>query len=115
MVPQGEFNADDNIFYTKGSEGNGFEIALSGTGYSAGRATATRVANGSSTGGEGGELNYQYSLSRYYGSDLTQCNGTNKNGQALCADFCGIDTPAATCCSDGGTTCTAPTTGNETN
>lgn len=115
VAPQGEFNADDNTFYTKGSTGNGFEIKLAGTGYTAGQATATRVANGSATGGEGGELNYQYSLSRYYASNDTTCTGKNSNGQALCADFCGIDTPVASCCSDGGkTACTTPSTGNTT-
>ncbi len=106
VIPQGEFNGDDDIFYTKGATGNGFEIELSDdTGYAAGQATATRVAGGASN--DAG-LNYWYNLTRFYASDLTQCNGTNENGQALCADFCGIDTPAATCCSNGASTCPAP-------
>ena len=106
VVPQGEFNDDDTIFYTKGSTGNGFEVELAGTTYTAGQATATRAANGSSsdTG-----LNYQYSLSRYYASNDTTCTGGNNNGKALCADFCGIDTPETSCCSDGTkSACKAP-------
>ncbi|WP_428049626.1 type IV pilin protein [Candidatus Avelusimicrobium fimicolum] len=105
--------ATDNIYYTKGTNGNGFAITLSSEKtYTAGKATATRAANGKSN--DDG-LNYQYNLVRYYASDLTTCNGTNTNGQALCADFCGVDAPQASCCSDGSTSaCTAPKTGNET-
>ena len=106
VVPQGEFSEDDKTFYTKGADGNGFEIKLAGTTYTAGQATATRAANGSSsdTG-----LNYQYSLSRYYASNDTTCTGGNNNGKALCADFCGIDTPETSCCSDGTkSACKAP-------
>ena len=107
--------ATGSAYYTKGNvakgtKGNGFVVTLSATNaYTTGFATATREANGNSkdTG-----LNYQYNLVRYYASDLTQCNGSNKNGQALCADFCGIDTPAATCCSDGNSKCAAPVDGN---
>ena len=111
--------ATGNTYYTKGNattgaNGNGFKVALStgaaGTTYTGGVATATRVANAND---KDAGLNYQYNLTRYYASDLTQCNGTNTNGQALCADFCGIDTPVPSCCSDGtSTTCTAPSTGN---
>ena len=98
---------------TKGTKGNGFGVTLSTTNaYTTGFATASREANGSTT--DAG-LNYQYNLVRYYASDLTTCNGGNANGQALCADFCGIDTPKASCCSDGTEdTCAAPKTGNET-
>ncbi|WP_428044651.1 type IV pilin protein [Candidatus Avelusimicrobium fimicolum] len=111
VTPKGEFSSDDTTFFTKGSTGNGFDIALSGTTYSAGKATATRKANGK-TGQENG-LNYNYKLSRYYASDLTQCDGTDDNGKALCADFCGIDTPTASCCSNGTSSgCVAPGTGN---
>ena len=88
---------------------NGFTITLSGDGYTEGVAKATRSSS------NGGTLNYNYNLTRYYASNLTQCNSTEKNGQALCADFCGVDTPAATCCSDGASKCAAPKTGNETN
>ncbi|WP_428053332.1 hypothetical protein, partial [Candidatus Avelusimicrobium stercoris] len=113
VTPKGEFSSDDTSFYTKGSTGNGFDIVLSGTTYSVGKATATRKADGK-TGQENG-LNYNYELSRYYASDLTQCDGADDNGKALCADFCGIDTPANTCCSDGSSAaCATPGTGNET-
>ena len=87
---------------------NGFTITIDGEGYTEGVATATRSSSN-------GTLNYNYNLTRYYASNLTQCNSTEKNGQALCADFCGVDTPAATCCSDGASKCAAPKTGNETN
>ena len=87
---------------------NGFTITIDGTGYTEGVAKATRSSSN-------GTLNYNYNLTRYYASNLTQCNSTEKNGQALCADFCGVDTPAATCCSDGASKCAAPKTGNETN
>ncbi|WP_432635034.1 type IV pilin protein [Candidatus Avelusimicrobium sp.] len=110
--------ATGSVYYTKGTVtsgagGNGFGVTLSSTNaYTTGFATATREAGGVPT--DAG-LNYQYNLVRYYASDLTTCNGTNTNGQALCADFCGIDTPKASCCSDGTEdTCAAPKTGNET-
>ena len=113
VAPAGASGA---VFYTKGdvakgTSGNGFAITLSSEKtYTAGKATATREANGKSN--DAG-LNYQYNLVRYYASDLTTCNGTNKNGQALCADFCGIDTPKASCCSDGSSDkCAAPVDGN---
>ena len=111
VVPQGEFNTDDTIFYTKGATGNGFEVELSDTTtYNAGQATATRVAAGSGTGAG---LNYQYSLSRYYASNDTTCKGGNNNGKALCADFCGIDTAVDACCSDGKkSACKAPAAAN---
>ena len=114
--------ATGDTYHTKGSVttgagGNGFGIKLEGTTYTAGKATATREASsdGAAASGTNAGLNYQYNLVRFYASDLTQCNGTNTNGQALCADFCGIDTPVPSCCSDGtSTTCTAPSTGNTT-
>ena len=85
---------------------NGFTITIDGTGYTEGVAKATRSSSN-------GTLNYNYNLTRYYASNLTQCNGTDTNGQALCADFCGIDEPKPSCCSDGTEgECTAPTTGN---
>ena len=106
--------ATGSVYYTKGTVtsgagGNGFGVTLAGTTYTTGHATATREANGAPA--DAG-LNYQYELVRYYASDLTQCNAEKANGQALCADFCGIDTPAATCCSDGNATCAAPVDGN---
>lgn len=110
--------ATGSVYYTKGTVtsgagGNGFGVTLSSTNaYKTGFATATREAAGSST--DAG-LNYQYNLVRYYASDLTTCNGTNANGKALCADFCGIDTPTGSCCSDGSSSaCGAPKDGNET-
>ena len=112
VAPAGASGA---VFYTKGdvatgAGGNGFVVTLSAANaYTTGFATATREANGASNNAG---LNYQYNLVRYYASDLTQCNAEKANGQALCADFCGIDTPASTCCSDGTSTCTAPSDGN---
>ena len=108
--------ATGSVYYTKGdvakgTKGNGFGVTLSAANaYKTGFATATREANANS---KDPGLNYQYNLVRYYASDLTTCNGTNKNGQALCADFCGIDDPQASCCSDGSKkACAAPVDGN---
>lgn len=110
VAPAGATGA---TYHTKGANGNGFVITLStdaDNGYVKGNAVATREAEGAT---DSDSLNYQYKLTRFYASDLTQCDGTNANGQALCADFCGIDTPTATCCSDGtSTTCTPPVSGN---
>ena len=77
------------------TKANGFNVVLAGTGFTDGQATATRTAAAGST------LQYQYSLSRHYQSDNVTCSGTNDAGQELCADFCGIDTPAASCCNSG--------------
>ena len=102
VAPKGASGA---TFYTKGSTGNGFAVTMSGTTYSAGKATATRQTGG-------GNLQYKYTLSRYYASDKTTCDGTgDANGSSLCADFCGIDTASASvkCCNDGSTSeCAAP-------
>ena len=97
-------DSNGTTYYTKGTTGNGFVVVLSGTGFTEGQATATRVAAGSATG----NLQYRYSLVRYYQGDNVQCNGANAAGQELCADFCGIDTPAATCCNNGAATCPQP-------
>ena len=97
-------DSNGTTYYTKGTAGNGFMVVLSGTGFRDGQATATRVAAGSATG----NLQYRYSLVRYYQGDNVQCNGANAAGQELCADFCGIDTPAATCCNNGAATCPQP-------
>ena len=101
VAPKGASGA---TFYTKGSGKNGFKIDLSAaTGYIAGMATATRVPESGST------LQYSYNLTRYYANRDTTCNGTDANGKALCADFCGIDTPVDACCSTGtSTACVAP-------
>ena len=100
-------DSSGSTYYTKGNAttgagGNGFAVVLSGTGFTDGRATATRHA-------ASGALQYQYSLSRHYQSDNVTCNGINTAGQELCADFCGIDNPTASCCNNGSTSaCAAP-------
>lgn len=89
-----------------GDNGNGFYIQISGTTYEGGKALATRVSPN--------DLQYNYTLERYYANNATTCTGTDANGAALCADFCGIDELAAngSCCSSGATgACTAPTAG----
>ncbi len=98
VAPKGASGA---IYYTKGCAttgdgGNGFKVVLDGTTYSSGFATATRA---SSAGG----LQYEYELKRYYASNLTSCKGTNDNGAALCADFCGLDSVSTNteCCNNG--------------
>lgn len=73
--------------------GNGFLMRLTGTDYTTGVGSAERVSPG--------EIRYAYTLSRKYDSTGTTCSGTNDNGKALCADYCGIDTPVDSCCSDG--------------
>lgn len=94
VAPKGASGA---TYYTKGSGKNGFKIDLAGTAYNAGIATATRVPESGST------LQYSYNLTRYYANRDTSCTGTDNNGAALCADFCGVDSLAANtaCCSDG--------------
>ena len=109
---KGEMSDDGTAIYTKTRTGNGMKVTLSpDNSYVGGFATATRVDN-DNPAADG--LFYRYHLTRYYASDLTQCYGDNENGQQLCADFCGIDTPAATCCNDGSSQCAAPISGNET-
>lgn len=103
VAPKGASGA---VYYTKGPGENGFQITLSGTDYggdNGGKATAVRVP------ADGNTLQYVYTLERYYANRDTTCTGTGDNGQALCADFCGIDTPAASCCSTGtSSACPAP-------
>ena len=100
-------DSNGTTYYTKGNpatgaNGNGFAVVLSGTGFTDGRATATRHA-------ASGPLQYQYSLVRYYQGDNVTCNGINAAGQELCADFCGIDNPTASCCNNGSSSaCAAP-------
>lgn len=101
-----------NTFYTKGPQGNGFTVALSSAvTYGDGFATATRTADGKA---DDDGLLYHYHLTRFYASDLTQCYGDNDRGQELCADYCGISEPVATCCNNGESTCPPPATGFET-
>ena len=108
VAPKGSTGA---LYYTKGdpttgANGNGFGVSLAGTAFNAGIATATRYA-------AGGNLQYEYSLSRYYQGDNVTCVGTNTAGEELCADFCGIDNPQTKCCNDGDAAktdgCPAPT------
>ena len=92
VAPKGASGA---TYYTKGEDKNGFRIALSGTAYNEGIATATRESDNT--------LQYNYNLTRYYANRDTSCTGTDDNGAALCADFCGVDslTKDTPCCSNG--------------
>ena len=100
VAPKG---ATDSSFCTKGTvsgescgSGNGFLVTLSGTAYNAGIATAKRV--GPNT------LQYNYTLSRYYGNTGTTCTAGDANGAGLCNDFCGVDTLTKSgdkCCANG--------------
>ena len=63
--------------------GNGFNIKIENSDYTTGVATAARAGSGTQQ--------YQYQLARYYANNATACKGENDNGEALCADFCGID------------------------
>ena len=82
--------------YGDGSDGNqnGFVITIE----VAEEVDAYRVVGGTAVSNS---LQYQYHLSRNYQSDNVSCRGLNQAGQELCADFCGIDTPVSTCCTDG--------------
>lgn len=105
VAPKG---ATGSLFYTKGTSTapqNGFAIVLdAGTSYSTGKVTATRVAP------TGQALQYKYSLARFYTGKGTTCTGSDANGKALCADFCGIDTPVSSCCSTGASSACADAT-----
>ena len=100
VAPKG---ATGSSFCTKGTvsgkscgSGNGFLVTLSGTAYNAGIATAKRV--GPNT------LQYNYTLSRYYGNTGTTCTAGDANGAGLCNDFCGVDTlteSGGKCCANG--------------
>ena len=82
--------------YGDGSDGNknGFVITIE----RGDMVEAYRVVDGNPVSNS---LQYQYRLFRYYQSDNVSCVGENQAGQELCADFCGIDTPVSTCCTDG--------------
>ena len=101
VAPKG---ASGSSFYTKGdATGNGFLITLaqsnegvwgSGTGtdrVAAATTTPAAVGYAQAHRQSGSTLQYAYDLYRYYGGEGTTCIGTNDNGAALCADFCGID------------------------
>ena len=100
-------DSNGTTYYTKGNpatgaNGNGFAVVLSGTGFTDGRATATRHAST-------GTLQYNYSLERYYQGDNVTCTAAAAAGQELCADFCGIDNPTGSCCNNGtASACAAP-------
>lgn len=126
VAPKG---ATGSVYFTKGNpttgaNGNGFAITLTGDAYTAGIATADRSiygstgASGSTIGAGKTNLQYDYTLSRYYASNDVTCKGNNANGVALCNDFCGIDTltgASGSCCTTGAASaCAAPVTGNET-
>lgn len=93
-------SATGSLFYTKGdpatgTNGNGFAISLhSGNSYLTGYAQADRHRDGAN-------LVYQYTVTRLYGSANTTCSSNTTKGQGLCADFCGIDSGVAACCSNG--------------
>ena len=92
--------ASGSVYYTKGNaqtgaNGNGFAITLyPSNSYPTGYAEAVRFLDQS-------ELRYQYTLKRLFGSNNTTCSGAEPNGQKLCADYCGIEDPVESCCSDG--------------
>ena len=92
------------IYYTKGDPqtgagGNGFMIRLVINGdFRSGVLNAVRMVDGNQSHPS---LQYGYLLSRYYQGDNVTCQGYNRAGMELCADFCGIDTPVRECCNDG--------------
>ena len=77
-----------------GANGNGFLVELMNLDFTIGRVYAERYSSN-------GNLQYQYTLDRYYQNDNISCNGRNDAGRELCADFCGIDSPVTYCCNDG--------------
>ena len=100
VAPKG---ATGRSYFTKGDPvtgagGNGFEIFLAMSDFTASAVLASRMVDGND---RHRSLQYQYALSRYYQSDNTTCWGHNDAGKELCADFCGIDTPVYDCCDNG--------------
>ena len=100
VAPKG---ATGQSYYTKGDPvtgagGNGFEIYLAMSDFTAGTVLASRMVDGND---RHPSLQYQYYLERCYQSDNVSCFGNNQAGRELCADFCGIDTPVFRCCNDG--------------
>ena len=95
--------ATGDRYFTKGDPqtgagGNGFEIDLGNSDFTDSQVLAQRVVDGD---GSSNSLQYRYTLSHYYQSDNVTCWGFNPAGQELCADFCGINTPAGACCDNG--------------
>ncbi len=80
-----------------GRGGNGFVIGLKNDDQY-GEVVAVRVVDGD---GSSNQVQYQYTLLRFYQSDNVNCIAYNQAGKELCADFCGIDTPAGSCCDNG--------------
>ena len=76
---------------TTGAGGNGFEITILRPSFEFGYVRVERMFNGRASDAS---LQYQYVLHRYYQNDNVTCYGNNQAGRELCADFCGIDTPA---------------------
>ena len=95
VAPKG---ASGDSFFTKGFEGNGFQITISGEDFVDGNVQAHRTLHGFDAYPS---MQYQYTLIRDYQSDNVICHGSNQAGRELCADFCGIDTPVEECCNDG--------------
>ena len=92
--------ASGSVFYTKGDpvtgeNCNGFAMELhNGPSYETGYVDAIRYNSGQ-------DLRSHYTLRRLYGNPETSCMSDEPSGQALCADFCGIEDPVPACCSDG--------------
>ena len=100
VAPKG---ATGSNYYTKGDPrtgrgGNGFWMAMLSGGFADGELRTFRVVDGNPNHPS---LQYKYMLHRYYQSDNTTCWGITQAGRELCADFCGIDTPAEYCCDNG--------------
>ena len=90
-------------YYTKGDPetgrgGNGFRMNLEYSTFGSSHVIAYRTVDGSMYSDS---LQYKYTLYRFYQSDNVTCAGINQAGLELCADFCGIDTPARRCCDNG--------------
>ena len=105
--------ATGQSYYTKGDPvtgagGNGFEIFLGMSDFTASTVLASRMVDGND---RHPSLQYQYALRRDYQSDNVSCWGHNRAGEELCADFCGIDTPVSGYCCNNGTSemCPEPT------
>ena len=105
--------ATGRSYYTKGDPqtgagGNGFEIYLAMSDFTASGVLASRMVDGNE---RHPSLQYQYALLREYQGDNVYCWGSNQAGRELCADFCGIDTPVSGYCCNNGTSeiCPLPT------
>ena len=95
VAPKG---ASGGQYYTKGRGGNGFRMNLEYSTFGSSHVIAYRTVDGSMYSDS---LQYKYTLYRFYQSDNVTCEGINQAGLELCADFCGIDTPARRCCDNG--------------